>query len=103
MDYKMKKARDPVQILFLFRKTVRRSFQLPNFFGAPKTPEFTVLGKYNELQYRMYDTELRMEFYLKLLDMFCQKGDAIVTVFGGGKLSCAAWVSNNMSFQLESS
>lgn len=44
-----------------------------------------------------------MEFYLKLLDFFCKEGDAIVSVFGGGKLSCAAWVSTDSEIQLESS
>lgn len=33
-----------------------------------------------------------MEFYLQLLDLFCKVGDAVLTVFGGGKLSCATWV-----------
>jgi len=98
-----KKASDPVQILFLFRKNIKCKHNLPNFFNAPKTPEFTVLGNYNELRYRNYDTELRMEFYLKLLDLFCKEGDAVVTVFGGGKLSCAAWVSTDPAIQLESS
>ncbi|KAG0581687.1 hypothetical protein KC19_3G000200 [Ceratodon purpureus] len=92
VSYTTKKANDPVQILFLFRRTIKCKLQLPNYFNAPKTPKFTVCRKYNELRYRTYDTELRMEFYLKLLDLFCKEGDAIVTVFGGGKLSCAAWM-----------
>jgi hypothetical protein len=89
-----KKAKDPVQILFLFRKTARiRIADLPTIFMAPQTPEFTISGRYNELEYRTYNTELRMEFYLRILDLFCEEGDAVLTVFGGGKLSCAAWVS----------
>lgn len=104
LNVSTKKAKDPVQILFLFRKTAHiKLAHLPKFFTAPKTPEFTICGRYNELEYRTYNTELRMEFYLRLLDLFCKEGDAVVTVFGGGKLSCAAWVSMVASILLESS
>ena len=88
-----KRAKTNVQIIFMFRKGKKMVLKnLPKFFEAPATPEFTNPGAYNELEYRIYNTELRMEFYLQLLDLFCKEGDALLTVFGGGKLSCAAWV-----------
>jgi hypothetical protein len=39
-------------------------------------------------------SELRMEFYLQILEMFYQPGDAIVSIFGGGKVVCAGVVSS---------
>lgn len=98
-----KRAQTNVQIIYMFKKGFRPKIRsLPKVFEAPFTAVFTTPGGYNELDYRMYNTELRMEFYLQLLDLFCRDGDAILTVFGGGKLTCAAWVIPKLWFFISS-
>ena len=65
----------------------------PDFF-PPKSPVYTKPHGYNELEYRVYNTELRMEFYLWLVRKFCRPGGALLSIFRGGKITCAAVVSN---------
>lgn len=89
-----KKALSKVPLIFLRKKGLRhKSKSIPSLFEAPQTHTFTTPGAYNELEYKTYNNEFRMEFYLKLLDLFCDKGDAVLSVYTGGKLICAAWVS----------
>ena len=89
-----KRAQMKMQIIYLFKKGIKRPGKTyPPVFEPPETTVFTTPGAYNELDYRIYNTEMRMEFYIKLLELFCKNGDAILTVFGGGKLTCAAWVT----------
>ena len=49
--------------------------------------------KYNELQYLMYSIKLKMEFYIKILDLFCKPGDSLFELFVGTKLLVANIVS----------
>ena len=49
---------------------------------------------YNELEFRVYNTELRMEFYLWLVHKFCRSGGAILFIFGRGKITYAVVVSH---------
>ena len=49
--------------------------------------------KYNKLEYSMYPIELRMEFYIKILDLFCERGDSVFELFAGTKLMVASLVS----------
>ena len=65
----------------------------PDFF-PPESPVYTKPHGYNELEYRVYNTELRMEFNLWLMRKFCRPGGALFSIFGGGKITCAAVVSN---------
>ena len=65
----------------------------PDFF-PPDSPMYTKPHGYNELEYRVYNTELRMEFYLWLMRKFCRPGGALLSIFGGGKITCAAVVSH---------
>ena len=64
----------------------------PNFF-PPESFVYTKPHGYNELEFRVYNTELRMEFYLWLVQKFCRLGGSILSIFGGGKITCAAMVS----------
>ena len=41
----------------------------------------------------MYSIELRMEFYIKILDLFCKPGDSVFELFVGTKLLVASIVS----------
>ena len=45
----------------------------PDFF-LPESPVYTNPHGYNELEFRVYNTELRMEFYLWLVRKFCRPG-----------------------------
>ena len=56
--------------------------------------------KYNELQYSMYPIELRMEFYIRILDLFYERGDSMFELFAGTKLMVASVVS--VTFALSS-
>ena len=65
----------------------------PDFF-LPDSPVYTKPHGYNELEYRVYNTEFRMEFYLWLMRKFCRLGGALLSIFGGGKITCVAVVSH---------
>ena len=65
----------------------------PNFF-PPESPVYTKPHGYNELEFRVYNTELRMEFYLWLVRKFCRPAGTLFSIFGGGKITCAAVVSH---------
>ena len=64
----------------------------PNFF-LPKSPLYTKPHGYNKLEFQVYNTELRMEFYLWLVRNFCHLEGLILSIFGGGKITCVAMVS----------
>ena len=93
-----KLARSKVHLIFLIRKSYAASraepLVIPSAFAAPQTSVYTKPRKYNELEYRIDTSELRMEFYLRILEMFCKPGDAILSIFGGGKVMCAGMVSS---------
>ena len=93
-----KLARSAVHLIFLVRKSYRasraQSIDIPSAFAAPQTAVYTKPRKYNELEYRIDTSELRMEFYLKVLEMFCKPGDSILSIFGGSKVLCAGLVSS---------
>jgi hypothetical protein len=38
-----------------------------------------------------------MEFYLTVLDLFCNTGRDVLSIFAGGKIICAAWVCISMT------
>jgi hypothetical protein len=90
--------------VFLIRKSYRASkidpIVIPKAFAAPQTAVYTKPRKYNELEYRIDTSELRMEFYLRVLEMFCKPGDSIISVFGGGKVLCAGLVRLTFAISL---
>jgi hypothetical protein len=90
-------ARGMVFLIFLVRKSYRVSNRDPvvitKAFAAPQTSVYLKPRKYNELEYRINTSELRMEFYLKVLKMFCKPGDSMFLVFGSGKVLYAGLVS----------
>ena len=93
-----KSARAPVCLLFLIKKSEKAKFNIPSTFQAPDTPVYTKPRKYQELQYRIQSTELRMEFYLHLFELFYHPGDTVYSVFNGMKILCAGLVSTNFIF-----
>jgi len=62
-------------------------------YRAPDPDVFNKPRQYNELKYRIYNTELRMEFYINILKKFSISGRAVMSVFAGSKFTLAAMVS----------
>ena len=75
-----KSAQAPVSLLFLIRKLKKAKFNIPATFQAPDTPVYTKPRKYQELQYRIQSTELRMEFYLHLFELFYCAGTKMAQI-----------------------
>ena len=100
-------ARAPVSLIFLIkRKAQIKQRSIPRRFEVPVVLKWSKAGAVNELEYRIYDTELRMEFYLGLIDLFCDAREEVYSIYVGGKFLCTAWVSSLYSlhdYQLESS
>ena len=86
-------ARAPITLLFLIRHIDKDKIVIPDEFEAPNTTVYTKPRKYQELEYREQATELRMEFYLRIFDLFCRLGDTVYSVFSGTKILCAGLVS----------
>ena len=90
---KHKKARAKVLLVFL-QKTNIPHVAIPEAFYAPDTEVYTKPRAYDELLYRMYNAELRMEFYLWVVRKFCMPRSHVFAVYTGTKLTCAAPVRN---------
>jgi hypothetical protein len=62
-------AQSSVFLVFLIWKSYRASrtdpIVIPKAFAAPQTSVYSKPRKYNELEYRIDKSELRMEFYLE--------------------------------------
>ena len=90
-------ARSTVYLIFLIRKSYRASRPDPivisHAFVAPQTLVYTKPRKYNELEYQIDNSELQMEFYLQILEVFYKPKDSILSIFGGGKILCSGLVS----------
>ena len=89
-----KNARAPITLLFLIRHVDKDKIVIPDELQAPNTPVYTKPRKYQELEYREQATELRMEFYLRIFDLFCRSGDTVYSVFSGTKILYAGLVSS---------
>ena len=45
-------------------------------FSVPSdVPYYLEVGRYNEVKYRVEPSELKMEFYLEIMKLFCRVGD----------------------------
>ena len=87
-------AKARVPLVFLLKKGSKFEQKcIPSEFHPPVSVFYEKPGKYNELEYRMSASELRMEFYLKVMQLFGNAGDTILSVFGGGKIVCSGMVS----------
>ena len=86
-------ARAPVHLIFLIkRKAQIKPRLIPQRFEVPPVSKWSKAGAVNELEYRIYDTELQMEFYLGLIDLFCDAREEVYSVYAGRKFLCAAWI-----------
>ena len=93
-DLSVGRATRKVILTFLQDMDCRDHVEIRPDFFPPESPVYTKPHGYNELEYRVYNTELRMEFYLWLMRKFCHPGGALLSIFGGGKITYAAVVSN---------
>jgi hypothetical protein len=88
-----KLAKERIHLLFLVKKHLSSTIKIPSLFTFPDTPVYTKPRRYNEIEYRMYTNELRMEFYMRVLEIICKPMSVICTLFCGTKALCAAVVS----------
>ena len=90
-------AQSMVYLIFLIQKSYKASrsdpIVIPNTFAALQTSMYSKPCKYNELEYRIDNSELRMEFYLRILEMFYKPRDSILSIFGGRKVPYVGLVS----------
>jgi hypothetical protein len=63
-------------------------------YMTPRIDYYTEPHKYNKSQFSLSDRELRMEFYLDIMELFCSPGDSVYCLFGGAKTMHAANVSS---------
>ena len=89
-------ARAPITLLFLIRHVDKDKIVIPDKFEASNTLVYTKPSKYQELEYREHATELRMEFYLQIFDLFCRLVDTIYSVFSGTEFVC--WTGKSPPF-----
>ena len=55
-------------------------------------PYYSEVGRYNEVKYRVEPSELRMEFYLEIMKLFCRARENFVGIHCGSKCLLAAKV-----------
>ena len=91
--YDRKRAVGVVHLLFLIKKdSNENSKSVKEYYIAPNIPYYTVIGQYKEVDYRINSMELRVEFYLELVQDFCKPGDEVYGIFTGMKFMIACWV-----------
>ena len=82
-----------VPLVFLQKPGIKVRVQIPDEFTCPEFNRYMKAHAYSEVEYRLNNLELRMEFYIWLVSSFCTPQDCIYSVFAGRKLTCAAVVS----------
>ena len=95
------KSMTKVFLTFLQDKNNLPQVRVSEVFLCPETAWYTKPKNYSELEYRIYNSELRMEFYLWVVGIFCHSSQPVFSAFAGGKFTYAAMVSNAlMQFSL---
>ena len=92
-DISMANKPPKVPLVFLQKPGNKTRVQIPDEFTCPEFNRYVKARAYSEVEYRLNNLELRMEFYIWLVRSFCTPQDCIYLVFVGGKLTCAAVVS----------
>lgn len=85
-----------VPLLFLVKRSSRCMSvvdSIPDTFYAPDLPLYTKAGMYCEQVLALRSTELRLEFYCRVLKMFSTPGDRFLSVLAGTKPMLAGIVS----------
>ena len=89
-------ARSATKVFLTFLQDKNNSSQVrvSKVFHCPETARYTKPKNYSELEYRIYNSELQMEFYLWVVGIFCHSSQQVFSAFAGGKFTCTAMVSN---------
>ena len=89
-------ARSATKVFLTFLQDKNNSSQVrvPEVFHCPEMAQYTKPKNYSELEYRIYNSELRMEFYLWMVGIFCHSSQPVFSTFARGKFTCATMVSN---------
>ncbi len=87
------KSTKTVTLLWLVKKPPPEGLVIPELFESPDHPANLKNRKYQELEYRVHNTELTMEFYVRVLNDWCKPGDKVLSVYAGSKFLIASVVS----------
>jgi len=98
-DYSMSNSKATERVLLTFvQNPDGGNMMTPRaVYRALDTDVFNEPRLYNELKYRIHNTELRMEFYINIIRKFSIGGRAVMSVFAGSKFTLAAMVSTSPS------
>ena len=97
---KSKLATSNVCLLFLINNGMEHPPSVKKQYQAPQHVVYEKPWKYNELQNSMYPIKLRMEFYIRILYFFCERGDSVFELFAWTKLMVASIVSVSFAHSL---
>ena len=89
---KSKLATGNVRLLFLIKKDMDHIPRTRKQYKAPEHVLYERPRMYKELEYAMYPIELRMEFYMRMIDLFCKPGESVIQMYTGTKLLTASLV-----------
>jgi hypothetical protein len=84
-----------VPLLFLVKKGSNTSDilgRIPPTFYAPELPLYTKAGMYREHDFGVRMTELRLEFYCRVLKLFSVPGEKFLSLMAGSKPMLAGFV-----------
>lgn len=90
---KSKLALQHVKLLFLIKPSVEIKNQPKDYYIVPSHMLYKATRMYNKTEYNMYQNELRMEFYLEIIQMFCVKDESNFLLYIGAKAVVASVVS----------
>ena len=96
-DAKTRAPSTAVYLFFLLKRGDDRASRLrqnvkAEFAVLSDVPYYSEVGRYNEVKYRVEPNELRMEFYLEIMKLFCRVGENFVGIHCGSKCLLAAKV-----------
>ena len=92
-DVSVSKTPKKVFLIFLPDPKNEKQDSIPEEFNCPEIARYMKVWAYSELEYRIHNTELQMEFYLWVVQKFSVLGKSVFSGYAGGKLTCAAMVS----------
>ena len=98
---KSKLATSNVRLIFLINNEMEHPPAVKKQYQAPQHAVYEKPWKYNELEYSMYPIKLRMKFYIRILDLLCERGESMFELFAGTKLMVASLVSVASDFSLD--
>lgn len=95
---KSRLASEAVRLLFLFDTDMETDLPDPiSEYTAPPHQLYKKPRKYQEFKYATYPAELRMEFYLQVLQSLVRKDSAVFQLYGGTKPLMASMVRHSHS------